>query len=37
MNHLYVSKRLYNMIKQYDHKYKKRTYKIYLEPFLFIN
>lgn len=36
MNHLYVSKKIYNMMKLYEYK-KKCTYKIYLEPFLFIN
>ncbi len=37
MNHLYIPKRVYDMFKWYDFKYKKRTYKIYLDPFLFIN
>lgn len=37
MNHLYLPKKVYDMMKQYKLKYEKRTYKIYLEPFLFIN
>jgi hypothetical protein len=37
MNHLYVPKKMYDLFKNYNFKYKKNTYKIYLEPFLFIN